>query len=446
MTENKKPSFGLSKDDKKNLLNSLRARKRPATSDRDADAFQAVIPPSHYKIEEFPEYQKLHLHRLVAEKAKIENPFFRLQEGIASSEVQIGNHTLINFANYNYLGLNGHPEVSAAAHEAIDTYGTSVSASRIVAGERLIHRELEDKLAEVYEVDDAVVMVSGYATNLTVIGNLLGPKDLILYDSFSHNSILQGTQLSLAKRRMFPHNDMNMLDQTLKDIRHQYERCLIVVEGVYSMDGDAAPLDKLVEIKKRHKCLLMVDEAHSLGVLGATGKGSGEYFGITGSDVDIWMGTLSKTTAGCGGYIAGSSALIEYLKFSAPGFVYSVGMPPPVAAAALASLNIMQREPERIKKFRENANLFLKLAKKAGLNTGVSQGHAVVPIIIGNSVKAGQLSAKLFDAGVYAPPIIYPAVPEESARLRFFISSDHSFEQITQAVQKTHDCGETFSR
>ncbi|MCG8492603.1 MAG: aminotransferase class I/II-fold pyridoxal phosphate-dependent enzyme [Sneathiellales bacterium] len=440
MSTEKKNKFGLSKEDKKNLLESLRARKKSAAPEEQDANFHSIVPPSHYKIEEFPEYQKLHLHRVVAEKAKIENPFFREQEGIAGSEVTVGNHQLINFANYNYLGLNGHPEVSQAAHEAIDTYGTSVSASRIVAGERRIHRELENKIAEIYNTDDAVVMVSGYATNLTVIGNLLGPKDLILYDNFSHNSILQGTELSSAKRRMFPHNDMQMLDQILKDIRPQYERCLIVVEGVYSMDGDAAPLDQLVDIKNRHKCLLMVDEAHSLGVLGESGRGIGEHFGVDGKEVDIWMGTLSKTTAGCGGYIAGSNALVEYLKFQAPGFVYSVGMPPPVAAAALKSLEIMIREPERVKKFRDNANLFLKLAKEAGLNTGLSQGHAVIPIIIGNSVKAGRLSARLFDEGIYAPPIIYPAVPEESARLRFFISSEHSEEQIVTAVKKTQQC------
>lgn len=440
MTEKKPVKFGLSKTDKASLLRSMRARKKPNERENNHDDFQSVIPASYYRIEDFPEYQKLHLQKLVAEKAKIDNPFFRSQDGIATDTVIIDNHKLINFANYNYLGLNGHPRVSEAAKAAIDEYGTSVSASRIVAGEREIHRQLEAKLAEIYDVDDAVVMVSGYATNLTVIGNLLGPRDLILYDSFSHNSILQGTMLSKAKSRMFPHNDMEMLDQTLKDIRHQYERCLIVVEGVYSMDGDCAPIDKLVDIKKRYKTLLMVDEAHSLGVLGKTGRGAGEHFGVTGSDVDIWMGTLSKTSAGCGGYIAGSSALIEFLKFSAPGFVYSVGMPPPVAAAALTSLTIMQEEPERVEKFRVNANLFLNLAKKARLNTGLSKGYAVIPIILGNSVKAGQLSSLLFDEGVYVPPIIYPAVPEESARLRFFLSSDHTPEQLAEAVDKTRAC------
>lgn len=267
MTEKKPEKFGLSKNDKDTLLRSLRARKKPVNGDASHEQFQSVIPPSFYKIEDFPEYQKLHLQKLVAEKAKIDNPFFRSQEGIATNTVTIGNHNLINFANYNYLGLNGHPRVSEAAKAAIDEYGTSVSASRVVAGERDIHRQLESKLAEIYDVEDAVVLVSGYATNLTVIGNLLGPRDLILYDSFSHNSILQGTMLSKAKSRMFPHNDMEMLDQILKDIRHQYERCLIVVEGVYSMDGDCAPLDKLVDIKKRYKTLLMVDEAHSLSLI-----------------------------------------------------------------------------------------------------------------------------------------------------------------------------------
>ncbi|MEH6404344.1 MAG: aminotransferase class I/II-fold pyridoxal phosphate-dependent enzyme [Sneathiella sp.] len=440
MTDKKPEKFGISKNQKDSLLKSMRKRKKPASEREESDDFQAVIPPSHYRVEDFPEFQKLKLQKLVAEKAQIDNPFFRSQDGIASDTVTIGNHKLINFANYNYLGLNGHPRVSQAAKDAIDEYGTSVSASRIVAGEREIHRQLEKKLSEIYGVEDAVVMVSGYATNLTVIGNLLGPRDLILYDSFSHNSILQGTMLSKAKSRMFPHNNMEMLDQILKDIRHQYERCLIVVEGVYSMDGDCAPLDKLVDIKKRYKTLLMVDEAHSLGVLGRTGRGSGEHFGVQGHDVDIWMGTLSKTSAGCGGYIAGSAALVEFLKFSAPGFVYSVGMPPPVAAAALTSLQIMQEEPERIERFHHNGNLFLRLAKAAGLNTGLSKGYAVVPIILGSSVKAGRLSNMLFEEGVYVPPIIYPAVQEESARLRFFLSSEHSDEQLAEAIDKTKYC------
>jgi 7-keto-8-aminopelargonate synthetase-like enzyme len=209
---------------------------------------------------------------------------------------------------------------------------------------------------------------------------------------------------------------------------------LIAVEGVYGMDGDAAPLAKLVEVKRRHKALLMVDEAHSVGVLGATGRGIAEHAGVKGTDVDIWMGTLSKTLAGCGGYIAGSGALIDLLKLTAPGFVYSVGMPPALAAASEAALRVMLREPERIAKLRANARLFLELARAKGLDTGNAEGYNIVPVITGRSTLAARLSNALMERGINVAPIIYPAVEERVARLRFFISSAHSDAQIRFAV------------
>jgi 8-amino-7-oxononanoate synthase len=201
------------------------------------------------------------------------------------------------------------------------------------------------------------------------------------------------------------------------------------------MDGDIPDLPALIDIKRRHQCFLMVDEAHALGVLGETGKGIREHFGVQGKEVDIWMGTLSKTLAGCGGYIAGERALVEHLKYAAPGFVYSVGMAPPLAAASLAALKIMLNEPERVARLQENGRLFLNLAKQNSLDTGTSQGFAIVPAITGSSLKAAKLSNQLFERGFNIQPIIYPAVEEKAARLRFFLSSLHTETQLSKAIE-----------
>jgi 7-keto-8-aminopelargonate synthetase-like enzyme len=210
---------------------------------------------------------------------------------------------------------------------------------------------------------------------------------------------------------------------------------LIAVEGVYSMDGDYPDLPKLIEVKKRHHALLMVDEAHSLGVLGKTGRGIGEHFNVNRSDVDIWMCTLSKTFASCGGYISGSKPLIENLKYTAPNFVFSVGISPPNCAAALAAIRLLDREPQRVDQLRRNGKLFLELATQQGFDTGTSRDSAVVPIILGNSMLALRMSKALFERGVNVQPILHPAVEEKAARLRFFITSAHTEEQIRYTVQ-----------
>jgi 8-amino-7-oxononanoate synthase len=298
-----------------------------------------------------------------------------------------------------------------------------------------VHRALERALADVYGAEDAVVFVSGHATNVTTIGYLFGPRDLVVHDELVHNSALQGIQLSGARRLPFAHNDWAALDRLLGEQRRQFERVLIIVEGIYSMDGDFPDLPRFVEIKRRHRAFLMVDEAHSLGVMGATGLGIREHFGLASEDVDIWMGTLSKALAGCGGYIAGETALVEHLKFLAPGFLYSVGMSPPLAGAALAALQCLRREPQRTAALQARGRLFLESAKAAGIDTGTSVGLAVIPAIIGSSIKTARLSGRLFERGINVQPILYPAVPEKSARLRFFVSSEHTAEQITGSVQ-----------
>ena len=278
------------------------------------------IPEAFCRFDRHPGYEKMLVPKAAADRLGLANPFFKVHEGVAGATTVIEGRTLINFSSYNYLGLAGHPAVNKAARDAIDRYGTSASASRLVAGERPIQRELEEALAELYEVEDCIVFVSGHATNVTTLGYLFGPKDLIIHDSLIHNSVLEGAKLSGAARRSFPHNDAQALDRILTEIRTQFERVLIVVEGLYSMDGDIPDLPALIDIKRRHKAFLMVDEAHSLGVLGASGRGLREHYGVAGGDVDIWMGTLSKTLAGCGGFIAGERALVEHLKYGSSDF------------------------------------------------------------------------------------------------------------------------------
>ncbi len=381
-----------------------------------------------------PGYQELRLQRSMAAVVGLDNPFFRTHETAAGATTVIGGRRFVNFSSYDYLGLNQHPEVRAAAHAAIDAFGTSASASRVVAGERPAHRALEQALAAHYGQEDCVVFVSGHGANVSTIGAILGPKDLIVHDNLAHNSILMGAALSRAERRSFPHNDADALDSLLVSLRSQFERVLIVIEGLYSMDGDSPDLGRFVEIKRRHDAWLMVDEAHGLGVLGENGHGLFEQASIDPREIDIWMGTLSKTLAGCGGFIAGSTALVEYLKCISGGFVYSVGMPPPIAAAAAAALAILEREPERVARLRQAGRLFLEASRAHGLDTGSSVGLAIVPILVGNSVAAVALSQKLFERGVNVQPIIYPAVPERAARLRFFLTSEHTSEQIHLTV------------
>jgi 8-amino-7-oxononanoate synthase len=383
-----------------------------------------------------PNAQEMQIIMEGSKKMGIANPFFKVHEGIANNQTIINSQNFINFANYNYLGFNGRAEVSQAAMRAIEQYGTSVSASRPVAGERPVQQALEQALAEHYQVDDAIVYVSGHATNVTTIGYLFNNKDLILHDALIHNSVLQGIQLSGAKRMPFAHNDWQALEQLLLTQRQNFAKVLIVIEGLYSMDGDYPDLPKFIEIKQRYNACLMVDEAHSLGVLGEKGYGIREHFNLVGTDVDIWMGTLSKTLASCGGYIAGKQALIQNLKYFAPGFLYSVGIAPPLAAAALEALQLLHREPEKVKQLRKNGQFFLKLCQKHNINTGKSAGLSVIPIITKSSIKAGILSNILFKQGINVQPIFYPAVEEGMARLRFFISSEHTEEQIKETVQK----------
>ncbi len=425
----------LSAAEKRELLSQLLKQKA-------AGALQ--IPTEAYRFEQFPEIQQLQQQQTQIQELGIRNPFFSVHAGIAANTTAMAaadprttvlhHPTFINFATYNYLGLSGHPAVSVAAKAAIDRYGTSVSASRPASGEKPLHLELEKGLAEFIGVEDCITFVAGHATNVTTISHLFGHGDLILYDSLSHNSVMQGCQLSGARAIAFPHSNSEALEKILQKNRQQYRRVLIVIEGVYSADGDIPDLAAFIELKQRYKSFLMIDEAHSIGVLGEHGRGLSEYCSIDPTDVDLWMGTLSKSFASCGGYIAGSKTVVNYLKCTAPGFIYSIGMSPANAAAALAALEQLKAEPERVTQLHERSKLFLELAQAKGLNTGMSHNSAIIPIIVGDTLKALQLCQILYKAGINVQPMTYPVVPKNQDRLRFFISSLHTENQLQTTV------------
>lgn len=402
------------------------------------EASRAVeIPSEDDRFDRYPEYIKLKQNLEMLESTGLGNPFFKVHERVANDTTVIGGREMINFSSYNYVGMSGDPVVAAAARAAIDRYGTSVSASRVVSGETGLHRELERAIADFIGADDAIAFVGGHSTNETTVGHLFGPGDLILHDALAHNSIVQGCILSRAQRRPFPHNNWQVVDKLLGELRGDYRRVLVAIEGVYSTDGDIPDLPRFIEVKKRHKAFLMVDEAHSAGVLGPHGRGIGEYFGVDPQNVDLWMGTLSKSFGSCGGYIAGCRAVVEYLKYTAPGFVYSVGISPANAAAALAAIRLLKDEPERVARLHDRARLFLTLARWRGLNTGLSEDSPIVPVILGDSVHCLRLAHAMFDRGINVQPILYPAVEERAARLRFFVTASHTEEQIRHSIDVT---------
>lgn len=428
----------LSESQKRLLLSKILQQK--SESQNQESPHDSIVPEAHYKFDCFPEYKEL---QNIAEKLNLQleagsknNLYFSIHEGINNNKTQIDGRELINFSSYNYVGLSGEPKVSQAAKEAIDRYGTSVSASRLASGERPVNVELDRAIANWLGVDDCITFVNGHATNVTTIGHLFNSEDLILHDEYIHNSAVQGAILSGARRLSFPHNDWQALARMLeKQPRQNYRRVLILIEGVYSQDGDFPDLPEFIEIKKRHKALLMIDEAHSMGVMGNSGRGIGEHFGVNRADVDLWMGTLSKGLGSCGGYIAGCKALIEFLKYTVPGLVFSNGISPTMSAAALAALQVLEDEPERVKRLHQQAQRFLKLVQSHELDTGMSNNTAVVPVIIGNSTTCALLSRKLFARGINVQPMIYPAVPDNAARLRFFLSCKHTNAEIDYTVK-----------
>jgi 8-amino-7-oxononanoate synthase len=369
------------------------------------------------------------------------SPFFLEHHGVNGATSTVLDQEMINFSGYNYLGLAGDPRVRAAAKSAIDTYGTSASASRAVAGEIPLYTELERRIAGAYGVDDAVLAPSGYLTNAAVIPFILGTSDLAVCDSLVHNSIVSGTQWAQCRRATFRHNDPDSLDSLLIRSRGHFSRVMVILEGVYSMDGDVAALPDLITVARKHDCLIMVDEAHSFGTLGERGWGVREHFGLPGDAVDIWMGTLSKSLAGCGGYVAGNADLMWAIKMFAPGICLFVAPPTPAQiAAAIAAYDVMMAEPDRLVRLRRNAATVLTALRAGGWDTGPSGGTPIVPIILGDTQRTMTTSGRLLMSGINAAPIAHPAVEEGEARIRLFMSADHTEDHITTTVDALAHC------
>jgi len=388
-------------------------------------------------------YKDLALRLHAVEAIGLKNPYFDLHEGTARNTTQIDGREIINYSSYNYLGLSGDERVYDAVDKGMRRYGTSVSASRVASGERPFHRELEQALARAQGVEDAVVMAGGHATNVSTIGHLFGPQDLILHDELIHDSCIQGIKLAGAARRGFRHEDTAHLEAQLRELRRHYEKVLILIEGVYSMDGDIANLPEYLRLKKRYGCMLMVDEAHSFGTVGKTGYGVGEHWRDRGvdldpMDVDIWMGTMSKSLASMGGWIAGRKELITYLRYTTPGFVFAAGIPPTLGVAALTALQLWTEETWRVEALQRNSKRFYELLRERGLDTGPALGDSpVIPVVTGDSMHALKLSQRLLDDhGVNAKPIIFPAVPNDAARLRFFMTALHTEEQLVYTADR----------
>lgn len=429
------------RQDQKQLMDRLR---RAQETRRSPDATEPLSPPSpRYDFRAHPAYGEIRLLDAVRETLGIRSPFFRRASAVDGTRVCIGGAWYDNYCSYDYLGLNQDQRIADAVAEAARQWGVSATASRIVGGERDYHATFESALAAFLGTEAALAFVSGHATNIAILRTLVDRNDVVYVDSLAHNSLFEGVIASGAALVTFPHNDPERLGQLLEASRARHRHAIIASEGLFSMDGDLACLDALIALKDRYDAWLLMDEAHSLGVVGPTGKGIAEEAGIPIDRIDIVMGTLSKSLCASGGFVAGSEALVFLLKCKAPGFLYSVGLSAPVAAAAHAALEILAAEPERVSRLHDLGQYFRAALQEADLDCGSSDGLAVAPVIVGDSLFATRLSAQLFAEGISVAPIIAPAVPEQSARLRFFLTANHSRSQIDRVVSVLKSAAES---
>jgi 8-amino-7-oxononanoate synthase len=358
--------------------------------------------------------------------------FWRSVEAVEGSRLKIGGRWVIHLASNGYLGLHLHPRVKAAAREAIDRFGAGAASARLIGGTFSLHEELEAALAKFKQTEAALLFPTGYMANLGAVTSLVGPGDLVVGDALNHASLIDACRLSKAAFRVYPHRDADRLDACLKLRRKRRRNALIVTEGLFSMDGDIAPLTTIAEIARRHGAWLLVDDAHATGVLGKAGRGSLDHFGIPPGQI-LQMGTLSKALGSLGGFVAGPRAAIEWLKNKARSFVYTTALPPASAAAALAALRVIQEEPSCRARLKGNAQGWILGLKRLGLDL-ISEESPIVPIRVGHSQRALKLASDLFEAGVFAPGIRPPTVPKGSARIRTSLTALHSGEDLDQAL------------
>lgn len=342
------------------------------------------------------------------------------------------------YASYSYLGLIGHPRINKAAKDAIDRYGTGTHGVRILAGTLDLHKELEETIAEFKGTEAALTYTSGYVTNLTVISSLLGRGGYVVSDKLNHASIVDGCLMSGAKFLRFRHNDMEDMESRLKSISED-STIIVISDAVFSMDGDVIDFPKMVELCRKYNAWLMIDEAHSVGVLGKTGRGIEEHFGMEGT-IDIKMGTLSKTIPSVGGYIAGKKELIDFLAHASRAYVFSAALPPAQAAAAKESFKVILDEPWRIEKLQANTKQFISGLQKRGFDT-MNTSTAIVPVLCGEDERAFALTKSVQDQNVFVLPVISPAVPPGLARLRATVTAAHESEEIESAMDVIEAAG-----
>lgn len=354
-----------------------------------------------------------------------------IEEVLGGSKVIVNGREMGMYASYSYLGLVGHPRINAAAKAAVDKFGTGTHGVRTLAGSLTLHSELEETIADFKHAEAAITYTSGYATNLTVISTLIGRGDYVISDKLNHASIVDGCMMSGAEFRRFKHNDMQDLERRLEQVP-QGATALVIADAVFSMDGDVIDLPNVVALCRKYNAYLMMDEAHSVGVLGKTGRGIEEHFDMWGS-VDIKMGTLSKTIPSVGGYVAGKRELIDYLRHASRAYIFSAALPPAQAAAANEAFKVILDEPWRLEKLNANTQQFISGLRGMGFDTMLTT-TAIVPVLCGTDERAYALTQACQRNDVFVLPVVSPAVPEGLARLRATVLASHEPGEIARAM------------
>jgi 8-amino-7-oxononanoate synthase len=362
-------------------------------------------------------------------------PYFRVIESDQDTEVIMNGKKVLMFGSNSYLGLTNHPKIKEAAKRAIDKYGTGCAGSRFLNGTLDLHIELENRLARLVKKEAALVYSTGFQVNLGVVSSVTGRNDYVLLDEADHASIIEGSRLSFSKVLKFFHNDMESLESKLKLCDPDRIK-LIVVDGIFSMDGDIINLPKVVELAEKYKASIMIDDAHSIGVLGENGSGTASHFGLT-DKVDLIMGTFSKSLASLGGFVAADASIINYLKHNSRSLIFSASITPASAASVLAAIDIMESEPERIKHLWDLTHYALNAFKSLGFYTGRSE-TPIIPLYIRDDFKALKLTRMLLDDGVFVNPVVSPAVKKEDSLIRFSLMATHTFKQVETAIDKIY--------
>jgi glycine C-acetyltransferase len=389
-------------------------------------------------LERFPEAK---MHNPLAylteqlDEFKRAGSYFRLRELESACEPisRVDGKEVINLASNNYLGLANHPKLKEAAIEAVRKYGAGSGAVRTITGTMDLHMKLERRIAAFKHSEACVVFQSGFTANAGTVSSILTPDDHIISDELNHASIIDGCRLSRAKIHVFRHRDVAHAAEVLEGLKDKPGHKLLITDGVFSMDGDIGPLDKLTDLAERYGAIMMVDDAHSSGVLGRNGRGTVDHFNLHGR-VQIQVGTLSKAVGVLGGYVCGSKDLVEYLYHRARPFLFSTSHPPAVTAACLAAFEIMENEPERVQALWDNTNYFKGLLKQAGFDTGASE-TPITPVIVGEAKTAQAFSAALFEEGLWATGLGFPTVPQGKARIRTIVTATHTREHLDRAVE-----------